>query len=235
MKAILLAAGLGTRLRPLTDRTPKCLVPILGRPLLDIWLDTLGTAGVDDVLVNLHHLPEQVTEHLARRAGGPRVQTVFEPTLVGSAGTLAAARSFIGSDETFLAVNGDNLTDFDLRRLAGLLERTPTADAAIAVFKAPRPEQCGILEVVDGVVASFEEKPSVPRSDLANAGLYAFRRSVLDLVPEGAPVDIGTHLLPRLVGRAVAVPIGEHFLIDIGTPEALARAEAEWPRRRGAA
>ena len=78
---------------------------------------------------------------------------------------------------------------------------------------------------------SFEEKPAAPRGDLANAGMYAFRRSVLDLVPEGTPVDIGTHLLPRLVRRAVAVPVGDAFLIDIGTPEALARAEAEWPQR----
>ena len=98
------------------------------------------------------------------------------------------------------------------------------------MFHAPRPEACGILEVEGGVVTSFEEKPHT-RSDLANAGMYAFRRSVLDLVPEGAPVDIGTHLLPRLVRRAVAVPVGDAFLIDIGTPEALARAEAEWPQR----
>jgi mannose-1-phosphate guanylyltransferase len=111
------------------------------------------------------------------------------------------------------------------------LEAAPTVDAAIAVFRAPRPEACGILEVDEGVVVSFEEKPASPRSDLANAGMYAFRRSVLDLVPEGAPVDIGTHLLPRLVRRAVAVPVGDAFLIDIGTPEALARAEAEWPQR----
>ena len=80
-------------------------------------------------------------------------------------------------------------------------------------------------------MVSFEEKPAAPRSDLANAGMYAFRRSVLDLVPESTPVDVGTHLLPRLVGRSVAVPVGDAFLIDIGTPESLARAEAEWPLR----
>ena len=231
MKAFLLAAGLGTRLRPLTDQMPKCLVRVGGRPLLDLWLDNFRAAGVDEVLVNLHHLPEQVRSHLAAQRGGLRVRTSYEPVLLGSAGTLVAGREFVGSDEVFLAVNGDDLTDFDLSRLVSALEAAPTADAAIAVFHAPRPEACGILEVEGAVVTSFEEKPAAPRSDLANAGMYAFRRSVLDLVPEGAPVDIGTHLLPRLVRRAVAVPVGEAFLIDIGTPEALARAEAEWPQR----
>jgi mannose-1-phosphate guanylyltransferase len=231
MKAFLLAAGLGSRLRPLTDHVPKCLVPVEGRPLLDHWLDNFRAAGVDEVLVNLHHRPEQVRSHLAAQRGKPRVTTSYEPTLLGSAGTLVAGKEFVGSDEVFLAVNGDDLTDFDLRRLTDALEAAPAAQAAIAVFHAPRPEACGILEVEEGVVMSFEEKPAAPRSDLANAGMYAFRRSVLDLVPEATPVDIGAHLLPRLVGRSVAVPVGDAFLIDIGTPEALARAEAEWPRR----
>lgn len=231
MKAFLLAAGLGTRLRPLTDRVPKCLVPVGGRPLLDVWLDSLRATGVDEVLVNLHHLPDRVREHLVTHDGSPRVRTSFEPTLLGSAGTLRANRGFVGDDPVFLAVNGDDLTDFDLRLLTQALEENPGVDAAIAVFRAPRPEACGILEVVDGLVTSFEEKPASPRSDLANAGLYAFRSSVLDLVPAGAPVDIGTHLLPQLVGRSVAVDIGDAFLLDIGTPESLARAEAEWPLR----
>jgi mannose-1-phosphate guanylyltransferase len=231
MKAFLLAAGLGTRLRPLTDTVPKCLVPVAGRPLLDLWLENFRAAGVDEVLVNLHHMPEQVTSHLAAHRGRPDVRTSYEPTLLGSAGTLAAGRAFVGSDDVFLAVNGDDLTDFDLRRLVVALEAAPSAEAAIAVFHAPRPEACGILEVVDGLVTSFEEKPVAPRSDLANAGMYAFRRSVLDLVPATTPVDIGAHLLPALVGRSVAVPVGDAFLLDIGTPEALARAEAEWPLR----
>lgn len=231
MKAFLLAAGLGTRLRPLTDSVPKCLVRVGGRPLLELWLDNFRAAEVQEVLVNLHHMPEQVRSHLAAHRGRPRVRTSYEPTLLGSASTILAGRRFIGSDGMFLAVNGDNLTDFDVRLLVAALEAAPSAQAAIAVFHAPRPEACGILEVRGGLVTSFEEKPTAPRSDLANAGMYAFRRSVLDLVPPGGPVDIGTHLLPRLVGRSVAVPVGDAFLIDIGTPEALARAQAEWPLR----
>ena len=85
MKAFLLAAGLGTRLRPLTDSVPKCLVRVGGHPLLELWLDTFRAAGVDEVLVNLHHMPEQVRSHLAAHRGKPQVRTSYEPTLLGSA------------------------------------------------------------------------------------------------------------------------------------------------------
>ena len=101
MKAFLLAAGLGTRLRPITDKMPKCLVRVGGRPLLDLWLDNFRALGVDEVLVNLHHLPEQVRSHLAAQRGGLRVRTSYEPVLLGSAGTLVAGREFVGSDEVW--------------------------------------------------------------------------------------------------------------------------------------
>ncbi len=116
MKAFLLAAGTGNRLRPMTDHTPKCMLPIGGTPLLDLWLDALHRAGVDEVLVNLHHLPDVVVHHLRARREPPAVHTAFEPELLGSAGTLRQHRAWVQDDEFFLALNADNLTDFDLRR-----------------------------------------------------------------------------------------------------------------------
>ena len=231
MKAILLAAGLGTRLRPITDTVPKCLVSIDGTPLLDLWMEALASAGVSEVLVNLHHLPEQVERHLARRPQPVAVRTVFEPTLLGSAGTLLRNRDFVAGEDLFLAVNADNLTDFDLRLLVEA-HRCGSAPATLALFRAPDPSRCGVVEVHDGVVASFEEKPQHPRSDLANAGLYAFSPEVIDLVQEPLPRDLGGDLLPLLVGRANALSIGDAYFIDIGTPDALARAEREWARLR---
>jgi len=117
MKAFLLAAGIGSRLRPLTDTMPKCMLSVGDQPLLDIWLDEFDRAGVDEVLVNLHHLPAVVQAHLAARSGPPAVRTCFEPELLGSAGTLLANRRWIDGEEFFLACNADNLTDFDLRSL----------------------------------------------------------------------------------------------------------------------
>jgi mannose-1-phosphate guanylyltransferase len=232
VKAVLLAAGLGSRLRPLTDTTPKCLVPIGGRTLLDIWLDALRDVGVDEVLVNTHHLSDQVAAHVARRVGGPPVRLLHERTLRGSAGTLRAARGLLEADPWFLAVNADNLTDYDLADLVAT-HSDASAVATLTAFHTPRPSACGILEVDDtGRLVGFEEKPADPRSDLANAGLYAFSREVLDLVDGPEPCDIGTHLLPRLVGRAHVVGIGAAYFRDIGTPEALAEAQVTW--REGA-
>ena len=231
MKVVLLAAGLGTRLRPLTDTTPKCLVPVGERTLLDIWLDALGDLGVDEVLVNTHHLADRVVAHVAGRLAGPPVGLLHEDVLRGSAGTLRAARGSLEADPWFLAINADNLTDYDLADLVAAHTAGGKADlATLTAFHAPRPSACGILEVDQGgCLIGFEEKPARPRSDLANAGMYAFSREVLDLVDGPEPCDIGTHLLPRLVGRARVVGIGDAYLRDIGTPEALAEARAIWP------
>jgi mannose-1-phosphate guanylyltransferase len=231
MKAVLLAAGLGTRLRPLTDTTPKCLVPIGGRTMLDIWLDTLADLGVDEVLVNTHHLSEQVAIHMARRDGGPLVRLLHEDTLRGSAGTLRAARPLLDLDPWFLAINADNLTDYDLAALVSAHLRGG-AMATLTAFRAPHPSACGIFEIDDdGFMVGFEEKPPQPRGDLANAGMYAFSREVLDLIDGREPLDIGTHMLPRLVGRARVIGICPAYLRDIGTPEALAEARATWRER----
>lgn len=230
MKAFLLAAGLGTRLRPLTDTTPKCMIEVGGRPLLDIWLDALQSAGVDEVLVNLHHLPEVVTAHLDLRQGGPSVCTFFEPELLGSAGTLLAHKDWVKGEDLFLACYADNLTDFDLGSLVSHHRQTG-AVATLTVFHTDNPSACGIVQLDDnGRVVGFVEKPSQPKSNLANAGMYAFHPSVLDEVDGSPPKDIGYDLLPALVGRAHGLLV-DGFLRDIGNPEAYHRAQQAWLAR----
>jgi mannose-1-phosphate guanylyltransferase len=231
MRAFLLAAGLGTRLRPITDTTPKCLVEIGDRPMLDIWLDALAKAGVHEVLVNTHHLAAQVEAHVARRSTPPVVRLSHEPVLLGSAGTLLANRDFVADDDMFLVVNADNLTDFDLGVLIDA-HRAGASIATLSVFRAPRPSDCGIVEVAsDGCVVGFVEKPADPPSDLANAGMYAFHPKVLDEIPDPSPRDIGFDLLPRLVGRARAVALSDCYFLDIGTRAALEHARDEWDGR----
>jgi len=231
MKAFVLAAGLGSRLRPITDTTPKCLVEIAGRPLLDIWLDALAKAGVNEVLVNTHHLAAAVEEHVAGRSMPPVVRLSHEPVLLGSAGTLRANRDFVANDDMFLAINGDNLTDFDVRVLVDA-HRAGGTIATLSVFKTSRPSECGIVEVAaDGRVIGFVEKPADPPSDLANAGIYAFHPTVIDEIPEPSPRDVGFDLLPRLVGRARAVGLDNSYFLDIGTPLALEQARNEWESR----
>jgi mannose-1-phosphate guanylyltransferase len=232
VKAFLLAAGIGSRLRPITDTIPKCMVPVGGQPLLGIWLDAFDRAGVDEVLVNLHHLPDVVRRYLEGRAGTPAVRAFFEPELLGSAGTLAANRAWVEGEEMFLACNADNLTDFDLRSLVET-HRKHGEMATLTVFHSERPSAGGVVELdAAGTVTGFAEKPRQPVSDLVNAGMYAFRPDVLDVLDElgPPPVDIGYHLLPRLVGRAKGVLV-EGYLRDLGTVDAYERAQQEWPVR----
>ena len=160
MKAFLLAAGIGSRLRPVTDHTPKCMLPIGGKPLLDLWLDAFHRAGVDEVLVNLHHLPKVVLRHIRARSGPPVIRTAFELELLGSAGTLRHHRSWVQDEEFFLVANADNLTDFDLRSLIEF-HRRGDAEATLTVFRAEQPSRCGVVDVDhSGLVTGFTEKPS---------------------------------------------------------------------------
>lgn len=230
MKAFLLAAGIGSRLRPITDTVPKCMVPIDGQPLLDIWLDAFDQAGIDEVLINLHYLPDIVRQHVEQRACGPAIQLVFEPELLGSAGTLLANREWVAEEEFFLACNADNLTDFHLRSLVDV-HRGGGEVATLTVFHSEDPSAGGVVEVdSSGTIAGFAEKPAEPVSDLVNAGIYAFSPQVLDDLDGTFPCDIGYHLLPKLVGRAKAIPVPGYFR-DLGTVDAYRLAQKEWGER----
>jgi mannose-1-phosphate guanylyltransferase len=230
MKAFLLAGGRGERLQPLTLSTPKCLAPINGHPLLGIWLDLLGGAGVDEVLLNVSHHEDQVRAFIRSRSEGPSVHLVVEPEPRGNAGTVAAERWFVEGEDSFWVFYADNLTNMALEPL---LRRHRAHDGVLTMglFRAPDPRAAGIVVTGDdGRVVAFEEKPAEPGSDLANAGVYIARRGLLDVLPApGGILDFGLHVFPRLVGQIYAFPV-EGFLMDIGTPQALARASDAWLR-----
>lgn len=230
MKAFLLAAGIGSRLRPITDTTPKCMLPVGGRPMLDIWLDAFAKAEVTEVLVNLHHLPDVVRDHLATRSGAPDVHLSYEPELLGSAGTLVANKAWVAGEKFFLACNADNLTDFNVEELIST-HREHGEVATLTLFHSENPSAGGVVEVDHtGRVVGFTEKPANPVSDLVNAGVYAFAPSVIDEISGEPPKDIGYDLLPRLIGRAQTVAIDGYFR-DIGTQDAYQRAQEEWAKR----
>jgi mannose-1-phosphate guanylyltransferase len=228
MKAFLLAAGKGTRLDPITRRTPKCLMAFGGVPLLGIWLRKLRDCGVESVLVNTHHLPEPVRDYVARHPlPGLSVRLCHETALLGSAGTVAANRDFVGKERTFLIAYADNLTDMDLEQFCRY-HREKGSPFTVGMFEASHPEECGILTCAeDGRVAAFEEKPKQPRSRWANAGVYAAGPVLLDAIPAKVPCDFGYDVLPRLVGRMYGYPI-PGFFCDIGTKERLRWARRQW-------
>ncbi len=233
MKCFLLAAGVGSRLRPLTDTTPKCLLPINGKPLLHTWLERLQQCGIQDVLINTHWLREQV-EGCVRQHGmdGLKVSLFHEPTLLGSAGTLLANKHWIEDDEPFLIIYSDNLTDVDLGRMVSY-HRSHGLPFTLGVFHAENPEQCGIVAAGnDGLVTGFVEKPEHPKSNLAAAGVYVADRRLFDLFPPHdlaayGPLDLGYHVLPGLVGQMVIFRI-DGFFMDIGTVQSYEMAQKLW-------
>jgi len=228
MLAFLLAAGAGTRLRPLTDSVPKCLVPIAGKPLISYTLDLLNLHGVTRVLINCHHLHHQVVDYLASIRRPLEITLVHEPILLGSAGTLRANRQIAANSDAFFVLYADNLTNADLSQLLAHHRRGGKL-ATIGLFRTPTPNECGIVSLDQrGVVLDFEEKPTRPKSDLAFAGLMATSPALLVHIPDILPCDLGRDVLPRLKGRISGWEV-TGYLRDIGTPESYRRAQSEVP------
>jgi mannose-1-phosphate guanylyltransferase len=237
VKAFLLAAGLGTRLKPLTDEIPKCLLPIGGKPLLQIWLERLSRQGIDEVLINTHWHSQKVEVFLETwRNNRLRVITSYEPELLGSGGTILANRHWVQNGAPFFIIYGDNLSNVDLKKLL-YFHCKHGLPFTLGVFRCKNPNHCGIAEVrEDGLVTGFVEKPQNPKSNLAAAGIYVADQRIFDLFPDKeqgwepgtkAPVDLGFHVIPRLVGKMKAYLINE-FLMDIGTPTQYKEALTAW-------
>ena len=226
-KAFLLAAGHGTRLRPLTDTTPKCLLPVQGVPMLQIWLERCHEFGIEEVLINLHSHAEQVRKFLcARPTCDVRVEVSDEPLLLGSAGTLRANRAWVANEPDFWIFYADVLSDIDLTRVVER-HREMRANATIGVYRVPDPSRCGIVQLDEkGWVSEFAEKPKVPIGNLAFSGILLASSKFLDFIPEHIPADIGFHVLPR-ISRLAAYEIHE-YLIDVGTLENYRSAQQNW-------
>jgi len=228
LRALLLAAGLGTRLRPITLHIPKCLVPIHGEPLLGRWLRQLEAAGCEAVLINTHYLADQVQAFLAARPPtAMAVATVHEPELLGTAGTLLANRAFFAG-ATGLLIHADNAMGGDL---GGLLEahsrRARGTVFSMLTFRTDQPRSCGIVVTDEqGVVTAFHEKVPDPPGNCANGALYAFDpfffAQLASMSPP--PSDFSTEVIPTLIGRIQSWPTDQPYL-DIGTPAALAAAQ----------
>lgn len=226
MKAILLAAGFGSRLRPLTNTLPKCLVPVGGEALLGIWLRRLDAAGIGSFLVNTHYLSEQVAGYLEGSPFRHRVTVRHEPELLGTAGTLIANAGFLGGDDGLL-IHADNwcLADFP-SFLAAHRDRQKGCVMTMMSFRTETPSSCGILETdSNGVVIGFHEKQANPPGNLANGAVYLLAPEFLAEMKNRWPQasDFSTEILPHFVGRIQAWETSAPFL-DIGTPESYALA-----------
>lgn len=226
MRAILLAAGYGTRLRPLTNTMPKCLVPIHGKPLLGIWLERLSDAGIGPFLVNTHYLAEQVQEFISASPYSDLVTLVHEPTLLGTAGTLMANLDFFQGEDGLL-IHADNYCLADFREFVNThRQRPPECLMTVMAFRTPTPATCGILELDDrGVVVGFHEKVANPPGDLANGAIYLLSSEFLAMAGCQFTMvsDFSTGVIPALMGKSFSYETKSVF-IDIGTVEMYQKA-----------
>jgi mannose-1-phosphate guanylyltransferase len=252
VRVLLTCAGVGSRLRPITDTLPKALIPIAGRALLDYWFDAFRRAGIRHVLLNTHHLPAQIDAYVAAQNARGDVQavTTHEPVLLGSAGTITANAGFVPADAgEVLIIYSDNLSTIDLGAFLAY-HRSHGDPFTMLLFRAQFPEKSGIAELDTsdapvghdgarmnaGRILSFIEKPKQPKSDLANAGVYAMSAALWQEIASWKAFDIGFDVLPRLVGRMRGiehrhVALGaEAYHRDIGTHESLEIANRDAPR-----
>ena len=229
MKAFLLSAGRATRLRPWTDRLPKCLIPIQGTPLLGIWLEICERAGITDVLINLHWNPEPVREFVKQWQTQVKVSFTFEKELLGSAGTIRENWEWVEGEPRFWVIYTDVLTTADLTGIAAFDGSHDDGVLTMGLHRVEDPAGCGIATTDGrGRITAFEEKSSNPKGSLAFAGILLARPTLLQYLADRTPLDFGFHVFPSLPGRMWGYTISE-YLIDIGTKERLTTAEATWP------
>ena len=234
MKAMILAAGKGTRVRPITHTIPKPMIPILQKPVMEFLLELLREHGFSEVMVNVSHLAAEIENYF--RDGqrfGVEIAYSFEGRIqddgeligeaMGSAGGIKKIQTFqTFFDDTFVVLCGDALIDLDLTE-AVRRHKEKGAVASLITKRVPRDQVSSygvVVTDVDGRVLSFQEKPAVDEaaSDMINTGIYIFEPEVLDYVPDGVPFDIGSDLFPRLVADDAAfyaLPM-EFEWVDIG-------------------
>ena len=230
MKAVILAGGEGTRLRPLTLTTPKPVVPIVDRPFLRHQLDMLTQAGVSDVVFSLAYRPERIEAVFGDgKAYGKHIRYVVVETPLGTGGAVKNAEAYL--DDVTIVFNGDVLTDVDL---AGVVRehRASRAQATIVLTPVPNPAAYGLVEF-DGErrVTRFVEKPDPAQitTDTINAGIYVLQTATLALMPAGVNHSIERAFFPALLKRGDLVMAHVHrgYWIDIGTPDKYLQAHRD--------
>jgi mannose-1-phosphate guanylyltransferase len=228
LPAVILVGGQGTRLRPLTDRTRKDMLPLVDRPLLSYTFEHLSRYGVERAIVSCGYLPHQIGSAFGASYGGMSLEYAVESEPLGTGGAIGfAARELEGS---FFALNGDSLREADLGALVEF-HRSTGAKATILLTPVADPSRYGLVRVApDGRVESFLEKPRPEEidTDLINAGFYVLEPEVLDLVPGERAVSIEREVFPRLAeeGSVYGIALGGYWL-DVGTPESYLQAHRD--------
>ncbi|MDA8235139.1 MAG: NDP-sugar synthase [Clostridia bacterium] len=222
MKAMVMAAGVGTRLEPLTYEVPKPMVPVVNRPVMEHIIGLLQQHGITDIIANTYYLPGRIKEYFGDgRDFGVNLHYSQETKLMGTAGGVKNNQWFL--DDTFVVVSGDALTDINLRRLIDF-HKSRAALATIALKRVEDVSKFGVVITDEtGRIRSFQEKPKQEEalSDLVNTGIYVFEPEIFKLIPDGEVYDFGKQLFPLLVNLNAPFygwPIDDYWC-DIGSLE----------------
>lgn len=229
MKALLLAAGLGTRLRPITNHMPKCLVPINGKPLLQYWLENLSKIGITEFLINTSYLSEQVEEFVNKSKYKNMITLKHENELLNTGGTLLSNKDFFDKEEPFLLIHADNLSFSNLSEFIKSHEnREKKCELTMMLFKTDNPSSCGIVELKNGIVENFHEKVKTPPSNLANGAVYICEYSIFSFLESfnKKDIDFSKDILPNYMGK-INTYLNDIYHRDIGNIESYALAQIE--------
>jgi len=226
MKILLLAAGYGTRLLPLTEKTPKCLVKINDVPLLSYWLRMLDKKDYE-IIVNTHYLFDIVNEYIKKQTfKNLIVRVVYEESLLGTAGTIRANKNFF-SDSDFMVIHADNLSIFKIDDFIKThKQRKKGIEITMMTFNTDEPQNCGIVEVENSIVKKMHEKKIGHYGNIANGAIYLFSRKVLDVIINKRADDISTQVIPEFLGR-IQVFQNNIYHRDIGNMESYSKANLE--------
>lgn len=219
MRAMILAAGLGTRLRPLTNVVSKPMVEMAGRPCMEHAVRLLAKHGVRDIVVNLHYMPEVIQEHFGDgEEFGVNIIYSYEKELMGTAGGFKRVREFFG-DDSCLIISGDALTDINLE---GFLKfhKEEGGIATLALKRVADPTQYGVVVRESSRIVRFQEKPKREEaiSNLANTGIYLFEPEIFEHIPEDTFYDFGKQVFPELLdkGEVMNGYVMREYWCDVG-------------------
>ena len=224
IKAMIMAAGVGSRLDPLTQFVPKPLVPVANKPVMDILLENLSAVGVKDVIANTYYLSEQIIDRYKVNNFGINFNYIKEESLSGTAGGLKKCQYFFKEGETFLVLSADGLSNADLKK--GIeIHKKSNAIATIGIKQIPIEEVSHFGVVVtdeEGFITEFQEKPSVElaKSNFINTGIYIFDYKIFEYIPENTFYDFAKNVFPQLLAkRAINTFDISEYWSDIGTLE----------------
>ena len=228
--ALLLAAGYGTRLKPITNDLPKCLVKVGERSLLDLWIGKLIQSNVQSVLINTHYLADKVNIFLRplilNKYKEIKIELTHEKLLLGTAKTMINNKEFF-RNKIGLLIHADNFYEDDLSDfLKAHLNKPKKCLITMLTFITDNPKSCGVVEIdKDGIVTKFYEKIKNPPTNLANGAIYAFNNDFIDWIENNASSaeDFSNDILPKLLGRIHTYKT-DKFFVDIGTPTMLEKA-----------